>query len=219
MFLGFEDSLKEWKKDLKASGVDMSLVRSWQKAYDKVRRQTPVLESQYIKAKQDLKAVYTLLQDMEKTLVDCKSRGGVLTEVETGKAIADFSNRMKQYQNSFNLEFLISKEDTEFHLTYRSILELCGKKEKDSLILQSEIENLMALAKEALKKNWPDFRAMAFFYLERTDKEIFDIPHADKVEKVTRVFENECLKPMRQMMTQCYGEEKAKQIVEVDLWN
>jgi len=219
MFLGFEDSLKEWKKDLKVSGVDMSMIKSWQKAYDKVKRQTPVLENQYIKAKKDLKTVYALLLDMEKALVECKGCDTSLWQGEAGKTVVSLANSMKQYQNSFNQEFLISKEDTEFHLTYKSILDLCAKREQDSLILQSEVENLMALTKEALDKNWPDFRAMAFFYLERSDKEIFDIPHADKVEKVTRVFENECLKPMRQMMTQCYGEEKAKQIVEVDLWN
>lgn len=218
MFLGFEDSLKEWKRDLKASGADMSAVKSWQKAYDKVKRQAPQLEGQYIKAKTDLERVYALLQGMEQTLVDCKMQGGVLSEGEHGKAIAAFANAMKQYQNSFNQEFLISKEDTEFHLTYKSIVQLCEKKEKNSLILQSEVENLMALTKEALEKEWPDFRAMAFFYLERTDQEIFDIPHSDKVDKVTRVFENECMKPMRQILEQCYGDEKARQILEVDLW-
>lgn len=218
MFLGFEDSLKKWKKDLKASGADMSVVKSWQKAYDKARRQTPVLEQQYIKAKKDLETVYALLLDMEKALVEYKGYGVALWQGEAGKTIASLANKMKQYQNNFNLEFLISKEDTEFHLTYKSILDLCAKREQDSLILQSEIENLMAVTKEALEKEWPDFRAMAFFYIERTDKEIFDIPHADKVEKVMRVFENECMQPMRQIFEMCYGAEHARQIMEVDLW-
>ena len=55
--------------------------------------------------------------------------------------------------------------------------------------------------------------------LKQIDKEIFDIPHADKVEKVMRVFENECMQPMRQIFEMCYGAEHARQIVEVDLWN
>lgn len=218
MFLGFEDSLKKWKKDLKASGANMSDVKAWQKNFDKVQKQAPILEAQYVKTKQDLETVYGLLQAQEKALAEGKSCGEVVSSKEFEQTFSAFSNKMKQYQNNFNHEFLISKEDTEFHLTYKSIVNLCDKKEKAYLILQSEIENLLAVTKEALEKEWPDFRAMAFFYIGRTDKEISDIPHTDKVEKVMRVYENEFLQPMYRIMEECYGAEKAHRIMEVDLW-
>lgn len=219
MFLGFEDSLKTWRKELRASGADMSVLKEWQKAYDKVKRQTPQMESQYIHAKKELEAVYILLQNMEKTLVEWKEQNVPAAKSELEKKILDFSNEMKKYQDHFHHEFLVGKDDTEFHLTYKTLLELCTSTTKDVLIMHSEVENLLALCKEALDKEWPGFRAMAFYYIHRSDREIFDLPHSDKVEKANRVYENEFLKPMRQILTNCYGDEKARQILEVDLWN
>ena len=69
MFLGFDDSLKFLKKELKDAGVDVSFLRQWQKAYDRVKQQAPVLKTQYLTAKQDLERVQRLLQDMEKRLI------------------------------------------------------------------------------------------------------------------------------------------------------
>ena len=54
MFLGFEDSLKAIKKELKVAGVDMSFIKTWQKTYDKVRKSYPQLEKEYHQAKSDL---------------------------------------------------------------------------------------------------------------------------------------------------------------------
>ena len=117
---------------------------------------------------------------------------------------------------------LIGKEDKEFHLTYQTILTLCSsgrKTQKEVLILQSEVENILAVTEEALQKDWPDFRAMAYFYLNRTDKEIFDLPHGDKVAEVNRIYEVEFLEPMRAVLSKSLGEERARQILEVDVWN
>ena len=53
-------------------------------------------------------------------------------------------------QNNFDHEFLVNKEDQEFHSTYDTILRLGMKALNASdqkLLLQSEIENLLALLK------------------------------------------------------------------------
>ena len=84
--------------------------------------------------------------------------------------------------------------------------------------MQSEVENILAVTEEALEKNWPDFRAMAYFYLDRTDREIYDLPHADKVAEVNRIYEVEFLAPMKALLEKYLGEERAKQILEVELW-
>ena len=90
--------------------------------------------------------------------------------------------------------------------------------QKDKLILQSEVENLLAVTKEALEKEWPTFRAMAYFYIERTDKEIIEMPHAEKVSTVQRIYEDEFVKPMIQVLEHAFGETRAKKIMEVELW-
>lgn len=209
MFLGFEDSLRELKKELKAAGTDMSFVKEWQKSYDKVRKQSPVLKTQYTQAKSDLESVYQNLKVMERKLI-----AGDLNLSAEAKSL-------KQYKTSFNHEFLIGKEDREFHLTFQTILSLCENKlssQKDVLILQSEVENLLAVTKEALAKEWPVFRAMAYFYIERTDRDIIDMPHVEKIAYVQRIYEDEFVKPMMQVLQAAVGEERAKKVMEVELW-
>ena len=139
MFLGFDDSLKALKRDLKDSGVDMSFIRQWQKNYDKVRQQTPILENQYKIAKQELEAVLSILKDMEQQLIRCSVNK---------ESLAVFSKEMKRFQGHFSQEFLIGKEDTDFQTTYVSILKLCDKDvnvKGNALILQSEIRKLNRL--------------------------------------------------------------------------
>ena len=153
----------------------------------------------------------SLLKGMEQFLISNKGTGDV-----TG-----YAKELKRYQGHFNHEFLISKEDAGFHSTFASIISLCEKgkrKISDGLILQSEVENLIALTEEALEKEWPEYRAMAFYYIERSDKEIFDLPHTDKVAKVRRVYENEFLKPLHDCMTGRISEERVRMIMEEELW-
>ena len=73
---------------------------------------------------------------------------------------------------------------------------------------------------EALEKEWPEFRAMAYFYLTRTDKEIYDLPHQEKVEKVTRIYQNEFFKPIKKVLRACnyYTDDKINHILEEEIW-
>ena len=52
-----EDSLKGLKKELKTAGADMSFVKSWQKSYDKVKKNSGQIEFQYMQAKKELQQV------------------------------------------------------------------------------------------------------------------------------------------------------------------
>ena len=204
-----EDSLKGLKKELKNTDADMSFVKKWQKTYDKVKKGSGQMEAQYVQAKTELEQVHAVLKQMEEILI---AKEGKMSECE---------RELKKYQGHFNHEFLIGKEDKDFHLTYQTILNLCGnahKTQKDVLIMQSEVENILAVTEEALAKEWPDMRAMTYFYLDRTDKEIFDLPHADKVVEVGRIYENEFLSPIREILIKSLGEERARHILEVELW-
>ena len=214
-----EDSLKGLKKELKNAGADMSFVKGWQKSFDKVKKGSIQIEVRYTQIKKELELVHAILKKMEQTLIAMKSD---FENSSHKRDISECSKDLKKYQGHFNHEFLISKEDKEFHLTYQTLLSLCSKgfkEQKDILILQSEVENILAMIEEALEKEWPSFRAMAYFYIERTDKEIFDLPHSDKVVEVNRIYETEFLAPIRQILTDCFGEEKANYTLEVDVWN
>lgn len=214
----FDDSLKGLKKELKTAGADMSFVKNWQKTYEKVKKQSPIIGGQYIQVKKELDAVYGILKEIEQLLISCKDSVDYRI---MQKRLVDYAKEMKKYQNDFNYEFLISKEDKEFHLTYSTIISLCGenvKEKKDVLILQSEVENLIAMTKEAMEKKWPEFRAMAYFYLGHSDREIFDLPHQEKIEMVTKTYTTEFYNPMKQVIEAALGEEKANKVMEVELW-
>lgn len=218
----FDDSLKGLKKELKAAGADMTFVKNWQKSYDKVKKQSTVMESKYIKAKADLEAVMGCLKDMEQLLISAKETVGF---GEVKKKLLVFAKDMKKYKSSFVYEFLIGKEDKEFHLIYDTILalisSLCQKEQaeiSELLILQSEVENLMAMTKEALEKAWPDFRAMAYFYLEHTDEELLQLPHPDKIKLIKKKYQDEFFCPMKQVLEAALGTERASKVMEVELW-
>lgn len=211
MFLGFDDSLKNLKKELKEAGVDMHRVKEWQKVYDKVRRQAPQLKNQYQTVRNELETILSLIKGMEQSLIADKEEADLVKPAK----------ELKKYQGHFNHEFLISKADSDFHSTYESILKLCGensKEKSDILILQSEVENLIALVEEALEKEVPDAYAMAFYYLSRSDREIAELPHTEKMAKVRRVYESEFLKPLRACMMGHVSEERMKMILEDELW-
>lgn len=214
----FDDSLKGLKKELKIAGGDVSFVKEWQKSYDKVKKQSSAIEGQYIKTKAELEAVINMLKNLEELLISCKYS---MDMAVINKELSNYAKDMKKYINNFDYEFLIGKEDKEFHLTYGAIISLCGKNmsnRSELLILQSEVENLMAIAKEALEKQWPDFRELAYYYLGHTDSEILELPHSDKVRVVKKMYENEFYNPMKQVIEETLGKERANQIMEVELW-
>ena len=214
----FTDSLRNLKKELKTAGGDISFVKEWQKGYDKVKKQGAVLQSQYTKTKSELERVLEFLQVMEGVLI---AQNAAMNLAELKNKLSKYKKDLRKYQNNFDCEFLIGKEDKEFHLIYETILSLCEKgigNQGELLILQSEVENLMAITKEALEKEWPDFRELAYFYLGHTDAEIFELPHADKLQMVQRLYIDEFYNPMKQVVETALGTERARQIMEVDLW-
>jgi hypothetical protein len=213
----FDDSLKDLKRELKAVGADLSYVKKWQKNYDKVKKSYPILENQYIKAKADLNAVMKCLKEMEQMMISATVNSDIRSIRERMNHCA---KEMKKYQKGFNHEFLIGKEDKEFHLTFSTILSLCEKdmKEKrERLILQSEVENMMSITKEALEKVWPEFRELAYFYIEHTDKELSELPHQEKIQLVRKLYKEEYYDPMKKVLVAALGAERADKIMEDEL--
>ena len=118
---------------------------------------------------------------------------------EFGRLLKD----LRQMQNNFDHEFLVSKEDQEFHSTYDTILRL-GMKALNApdqkLLLQSETENLLALLKENLEKEEPKIEALTFYYQLGSDQELAQLPPAEKLEKITYFYEREFRQPILQLL-------------------
>ena len=86
--------------------------------------------------------------------------------------------------------------DKLYSLTATQMKDLLDKKEVTSVeITKSVIENI-----------------------ERTDKDIIDMPHTEKIVYVERIYEDEFVKPMTQVLESAFGDARAKNVMEVELW-
>lgn len=192
---GKRDETEELKEALAAVGCDMNRFRSWQKLYDKRNRQLDAVRSRYEQARQCAQQAMTDASRIEELLT-----GSTETDIS---AVSLLLKDLKRLQNRFDHEFLVSREDQELHSTYEAILRFGAEAAKDPskhLIFQSEIENLIALLGENLEKETVDPGKLSFFYLSHTDEELSVLPPAERLALVNRVYEEEFLLPIRQMV-------------------
>ena len=188
---GRNDFVENVKSALAAVDCDMGAFRSWQKMYDKLKKKKSEQEDRYRRCREQTKRVQEDAQLMEHMLTTAQSVDGK----EFGRLLKD----LRQMQNSFDHEFLVSKEDQEFHSTYDTILRLGTKAlnaPDQKLLLQSEIENLLALLKENLEKEEPEIAALTFYYQFGSDQELAQLPPAEKLSKITYLYECEFRQPI-----------------------
>lgn len=242
MFFLLKDTLRPLRKELKMAGVDSSKVKQWQKIYEKVRRQSPQIEHHYIRVKNDLKELESMLKKLENDLIYGKEQNSFAwrNAIQVlDKKLKNYGMWFKNYENSFDHDFLIGKADTEFHLTYATLLELCMQgltQEIEVILMQSEVENLMAFVQEALQKPCPNFKALTFFLLEHSEEELEELPHLEKLNTILALYEEQFLDPMKQLLLQAFEntnakmpilseksdlkpEERATYILEEKVWN
>lgn len=192
------DDLKEIREALQICGCDMNTFKHWQRKYEKLVKQMPSVREEYESALRTTQEVYVTAQELEKFIVL-----GPVQEYDEVRECSSLLKELKKVQNSFDHEFIISREDKEFHSTYDSILKLGAKALENSqqrLILQSETENLLALLKENLEKEEPPLQALCFFYQEHSDRELVELPPAGRMERIMGIYREEFLAPISQML-------------------
>ena len=197
---GFDFQGKELKIAMQTAGADMVIVKEWLKTAEKTKKLHESVKDSYEKARASLLRITEIMECLEKLLISGKK-----PEDFAGEFLG-FIKELKRLRGNADHEFLISTQDREFHLTYDTILKLGpafleGKAE--GLILQSEIENLISLAKEAIEKEKPDLIKLSYFYLNRSDKDISELPYGEKIAKVQRVFASEFLGAMTKILEKC----------------
>ena len=137
---GRNDFVENVKSALAAVDCDMGAFRSWQKMYDKLKKKKSEQEDRYRRCREQTKRVQEDAQLMEHMLTTAQSVDGK----EFGRLLKD----LRQMQNSFDHEFLVSKEDQEFHSTYDTILRLGTK------ALNAPDQKLLKICSRFLRKIW-----------------------------------------------------------------
>lgn len=193
MLLGLVDDEKKFKDAMNAAGADMAKVKAWLKVFSKTRKNAFNTAGRYYSVKERLQTLLQSLKGLEHMLIEAKG-----LSLDKAK-VAQYSKEFKKMQGGFNDEFLISKEDKDFQTTLESVVKLtAGYKEgADCLIMQSEVENLIYLTQEGLDREKPDMFALAYFYLERSNKDLEELNFQQKVNKVSEIFETEFIEQIR----------------------
>lgn len=187
--------LRELKEALDVCSCDMNCFRHWQRQYERLMKQLPYVREQYENALYTAQEVYVTVQELEQIIVKRPDR--------EKWEFQGLIKSLKKVQNTFDHEFMISREDKEFHSTYESILRLGVKAlgdEQRRLILQSEIENLLAILEENLEKEEPRFEALCFFYQEHEVAELAELTPAGRMERIEELYQSEFVQPMVQLL-------------------
>lgn len=189
MLIGLDQKEKDFKTAMQAAGADMSVVKEWLKVYEKTRKLSLTIAGNYYDVRNNLTKLLENVVQLEEFL-----RAGAQISQQQEQQIREIIKFMKKHRGLFDSEFLISKADKDFYTTFDAIIMLAAKfldNGENGILLQSEIENLIALIQEGLGREKPDLFALSYFYIRRSDKELEELTFPEKVAKVTRIYQTE----------------------------
>lgn len=191
---GFDSEEKKFRNVMASLGVPANVLRSWQKKLEKTQKAAVMEREKYFRVK-------GALAQLEKELLAVEQCLREQNTVELTKEYQVFLKELKSLKGCCDHEFLISSENQEFHSTYDTLLRMGAEPladEDERLIVQSEIENLIELTKEALDRKPPDFFHLGYYFTFHNWKELCELSPQEKINRVWHVFEREFLKEIQQ---------------------
>lgn len=207
MIFGGDEEVKKIKAAFVAANADMSLVRPWLKVYERTRKDALICMGRYFRGKENLERLLAELNELEEMIRQCE-----ILEGNRKLRFLDIIKDFKKLQGTFDDEFLISKEDKDFHTTLEAIVKLgplYANKQENGVIFQSEIENLIALSKEGLERERPELFALTFFYLNHNNEELSELNFSQKIERVMEVYQNDFIAPIETTLIFCIKQAQA----------
>lgn len=201
MILGLGESEKQFKNAMEAAGADMSVVNSWLKLYQKTKKNSVNVTNKYYVVKANLNKLLSNLKEIEQLIISETQDDAVKKRI--GILIRD----CKSMKNEFDDEFLINKDDKDFHMTLESVIKLGTNFSESSsgerIIFQSEVENLIHLADEGTSREKPDLFALSYFYLEHSNKDLQELNFRQKIDEVHGIFKTEFYDGISKEITSC----------------
>jgi hypothetical protein len=195
MIFGEEEAVKLFKKRLKTAGCEMDDVKKWTRELLAVKRQSQVTKKNYLMSYENLQTVESYMKTLQELLTGPKN-----WDRERLRELQFLYRELRKLRASYDHEFVVSKEDKEFHLIYDTICrmmnEFDGADDKRILLL-SEVENLRALIREKLERDKPEPIALSYFYLRHKDDELINLPPESRLEKINEIYKNEFLKAIQ----------------------
>lgn len=200
--LGMSSEEREFRKKLQSAGADMDIVKNWFRKLEKTKKSSVHVVGRYQGALDAARRVQEILFQLEELirLRDFTS--------ENKKELSSWLKELKKLGGTFDHPFVVAADDSEYHLIYEAVLKQGNSytgADAQKLLLQSEVENLLDLTKEILERGHPDLFALCYFYLDRKDKELAELPPKERVVKVERVYQKEFLEEMENQAAGCFN--------------
>ena len=142
---GEDRRIRELKRRLSQAGCDMEVVKNWQRQLERMQKQYPVQCQQFDNARKSLLEVEAYAKNIEALLV----RRDAWTP-DKKRELFSIQKELKKRKNTYIHEFLVSKEDKDFHLTYETMIKLIDQFDGSgdhAIILQSEIMSILSVFK------------------------------------------------------------------------
>ncbi|MDD6156069.1 MAG: hypothetical protein PUB52_03550 [Lachnospiraceae bacterium] len=191
---GEDTQIKELKKKIQYAGGDMGVVKTWQKQLDRIAKLYPMTKNRYQSARQNLNCAAEAFAYIENMLME-----GSSWNRDIKKQFDQMRKEIKHYKDCMDHEFLVSREDREFHSTFDSILRLMDRYDGgdvNRVILKSEVENIISMTAEILERPMPGLIALSFFYVDHDDSELVNIPPANRLKLIEENVEQDFWIPM-----------------------
>lgn len=191
---GEDAQMRELKKKIQYAGGDMGVVKAWQRQLDRIAKLYPMTKSRYQSARQNLSCAAEAFSYIENMLME-----GSSWNRDVKKQFDQMRREIKHYKDCMDHEFLVSREDREFHSTFDAILRLMDRYDGgdgDRVILKSEVENIISMTAEILERPMPGLIALSFFYVDHDDSELVDIPPASRLQLIEENVEQNFWIPM-----------------------
>lgn len=191
---GEDSEMKELKKKIQLAGGDMTVVKTWQKQLDRITKLYPMTRNRYLSARQNLDCAAEAFSYIEEMLVN-----GTMWNRNLRKEFLQMRKEIKHYKDCMDHEFVVSREDREFHSTFDTILRLMDRydgADTERVILKSEVENIISMTAEILERPMPGLIALSFFYVDHDDSELVDIPPNSRLQLIGDNVEAEFWTPM-----------------------
>lgn len=191
MILGLDENEKKYRIAMQTAGADMSLVDNWLKLYKKTRKNSAAVVKRYYSTKSQLSELFEQLKELEQLVIGYQTLDGQDKEKFTA-----IIRSCKAKKGALDDEFLISKADVDFHSTLESVIKLGNKyisSDANGVILQSEIENLIHLTDEGLKRQKPDLFALSYYYLDHSNADLSEMTFEEKIVEIHKIYDTEFL--------------------------
>ncbi len=198
MLFGMDDEDKKIKEAFEVTGASMSTVKSWIKIYDKTKKAALKVMKDYYASKEAL----AVIVDEGKKLESIIQKKMDLS-LEDKNSISEIVKVWKKNQKELDFEFVMSSEDTDFMNTLSSLINLSDdfiKGKADHLIYQSEVENLIALGTEGLRRERPDLFALTFYYMNFSNSDLKELNFTQKIKRVSEFFESDFVELIRPIL-------------------